>query len=96
MKPTRVIQNSTLALAVACSTLAGAPAFAAGKPVVVLEAAEPIGFDPMFSSAGPGVMLSIHETLFRLDNDGKVVPAVAESIRLVTPLTWEIKNTLAF
>ena len=91
MKPTRVIQNSTLALAVACSSMAGAPAFAAGKPVVVLEAAEPIGFDPMFSSAGPGVMLSIHETLFRLDNDGKVVPAVAESIRLVTPLTWEIK-----
>ena len=29
--------------------------------------------------------------LFRLDNEGKVVPAVAESIANVDPLNWDIK-----
>lgn len=87
MKPIRVIRKSIVALGIALSTLTAAPVFAAGKPVIFLDSVEPIGLDPMFSSASPGVMLSIHETLFRLDNDGKVVPAVAESIKLLTPLT---------
>ena len=68
-----------------------APAFAADKPVVVLDNVEPVSLDPMFTQADANIILSIHETLFRLDNDGKVVPAVAESIRMIDPLTWEIK-----
>src|SRR5436190_6712753 len=91
MKPIRAIQKSVIVLGMALGALAGAPAFAAGKPVVFLDNVEPVGLDPQFSSASPGIMLSIHETLFRLDNDGKVVPAVAESIRLIDPLTWEVK-----
>jgi peptide/nickel transport system substrate-binding protein len=75
MKPIRAIQKSVIVLGIALGALAGAPAFAAGKPVVFLDNVEPVGLDPMFSSASPGIMLSIHETLFRLDNDGKVVPA---------------------
>jgi ABC-type transport system substrate-binding protein len=91
MKPLHAIQSSVIVLGIAVGALAGAPAFAAGRPVVFLNNAEPDGLDPMFSSASAGIMLSIHETLFRLDNDGKIVPAVAESIRLIDPLTWEIK-----
>jgi peptide/nickel transport system substrate-binding protein len=67
------------------------PALAADKPVVVLSNAEPVSLDPMFTQADANAILSIHETLFRLDNDGKVVPAVAESIRKLDPLNWEIK-----
>ena len=45
----------------------------------------------MFTQSDANVILSIHEGLFRLDNEGKVVPAVAESIANVDPLNWDIK-----
>ena len=91
MKPTHAIRTSILALGLAMCSLANAPAFAAGKPVVVLSNAEPVSLDPMFTQADANAILSIHETLFRLDNDGKIVPAVAESIKSIDPLNWEIK-----
>ncbi|HEV7718727.1 MAG TPA: ABC transporter substrate-binding protein [Arsenicitalea sp.] len=80
-----------MALGLALSPLVGAPAFAAGKPVIFLDTAEPDSLDPMFSTSDANIMLSIHEGLFRLDNDGKIVPAIAESIKLIDPLNWEIK-----
>ncbi len=80
----------TLSAAVSAAFCA-LPARAADKPVVVLLNAEPVSLDPMFTQADANAILSIHETLFRLDNDGKVVPAVAESIRKLDPLNWEIK-----
>ena len=48
------------------------------KPVVVLLNAEPVSLDPMFTQSDANIILSIHETLFRLDNEGNVVPAIAE------------------
>ena len=45
----------------------------------------------MFTQADANMILSIHETLFRLDNAGKVVPAVAELIKMIDPLNWQIK-----
>jgi peptide/nickel transport system substrate-binding protein len=61
------------------------------KPVVVLQPAEPVSLDPMFTQSDANVILSIHEGLFRLDNEGKVVPAVAESIANADPLNWLVK-----
>ena len=58
---------------------------------MVLLQAEPGSLDPMFTQSDAHMILSIHETLFRLDNDGKIVPAVAESIKKIDPLNWEIK-----
>ncbi|MBI3496284.1 MAG: ABC transporter substrate-binding protein, partial [Proteobacteria bacterium] len=73
------------------SALFAPPAAAANKPVVVLVNSEPVNLDPQYSSADSNIMLSIHEGLFRLDNEGRIVPAVAESIKAIDSLTWEIK-----
>jgi len=61
------------------------------KPAIVLQTAEPVSLDPMFTQSDANVILSIHEGLFRLDNDGNIVPAVAESITNVDPLNWIVK-----
>lgn len=91
MKLIHTIRTSALAIGLALGSSASAPAFAAGKPVIFLNNAEPVSLDPMFTQADANVILSIHETLFRLDNDGAVVPAVAASIKMIDPLNWEIK-----
>jgi peptide/nickel transport system substrate-binding protein len=85
------IRTSILAIALVCGALANAPAMADSKPVIFLDSAEPVSLDPMFTQSDANVILSIHETLFRLDNEGKIVPAVAESIKMIDPLNWEIK-----
>ena len=91
MMPMRAIRIPILILGLAFGAAAGGPAFAESKPVVFLSDAEPVSLDPMFTQSDANVILSIHETLFRLDNAGKVVPAVAESIKMLDPLNWEIK-----
>jgi len=63
----------------------------AQEPVVVLMNAEPVSLDPMFTQTDANMILTIHEGLFRLDNGGNIVPAIAESIANIDPLTWEIK-----
>ena len=78
-------------LGTSSAAAAGSPSWAAAKPVVVLQNAEPVSLDPMFTQSDANVVLSIHEGLFRLDNEGKVVPAIAESIANVDPLNWDIK-----
>jgi peptide/nickel transport system substrate-binding protein len=81
-----------LSLGLMSATAAFTPATAAdSKPVVVLQPAEPVSLDPMFTQSDANVILSIHEGLYRLDNDGKIVPAVAESITNVDPLNWTVK-----
>lgn len=64
---------------------------ASTKPVVVLLTAEPVSYDNMFTQSDAHMSLTIHEGLFRLDNDGNIVPAIAESIRNIDPLNWEVK-----
>jgi peptide/nickel transport system substrate-binding protein len=61
------------------------------KPVVVLLSAEPVSYDNMFTQSDAHMGLTIHEGLFRLDNTGAIVPAIAESIRNIDPLNWEVK-----
>jgi peptide/nickel transport system substrate-binding protein len=61
------------------------------KPLVVLLNDEPVSLDPMFTQSDAHMILTIHEGLFRLDNDGKIVPAIAESITNVDPLNWNVK-----
>ena len=61
-------------------------AVAAEGPVVVLLNAEPVSLDPMFTQSDAHTILTIHEGLFRLDNEGKIVPAVAECPFNPTPL----------
>ena len=66
-------------------------ATAAEGPVVVLLQAEPVSLDPMFTQSDAHTILTIHEGLFRLDNAGNIVPAIAESITNVDPLNWDVK-----
>jgi peptide/nickel transport system substrate-binding protein len=73
------------------SGLAPSDARAQEEPVVVLLNAEPVSLDPMFTQSDAHLILTIHEGLFRLDNNGDIVPAIAESITNIDPLTWEIK-----
>jgi peptide/nickel transport system substrate-binding protein len=73
------------------SGLAPSDARAQEKPVVVLLNAEPVSLDPMFTQSDAHLILTIHEGLFRLDNNGEIVPAIAKSITNIDPLTWEIK-----
>src|SRR5689334_22605854 len=89
--PMRRFRTSMLAIGLAFGMLAAAPSFADSKPIVFLSNAEPVSLDPMFTQADANVIMSIHETLFRLDNEGKIAPAIAESIKQIDPLNWEIK-----
>src|SRR3954471_5794772 len=91
MKAKHLIRFSALAVGLLGATVSGLPARADQKPVVVLQPAEPVSLDPMFTQSDANVILSIHEGLYRLDNDGKIVPAVAESITNVDPLNWTVK-----
>src|SRR5689334_17195132 len=91
MKLKHAIRISALAMGLGLAALASGPAFAQGKPIIFLENAEPVSLDPMFTQSDANEVMSIHETLFRLDNDGAIVPAIAESIKMVDPLHWEIK-----
>lgn len=88
MKPLDISRALAVALALATASHG---AFAQERPVVILEQGEPVSLDPMFTQSDGNVILSIHETLFRLDNAGKVVPAIAESMQMIDPLNWEIK-----
>jgi peptide/nickel transport system substrate-binding protein len=55
--------------------------------------AEPSSLDPHFHNLASNNNLSAHvfETLTRFDSDSKLVPALAESWRLVDDTTWEFK-----
>jgi peptide/nickel transport system substrate-binding protein len=87
----QIFGPSALALGLWAGTLGLAHAQSAQRPAVVLLNAEPVSLDPMFTQSDAHTILSIHEGLFRLDNDGKVVPAVAETIENVDPLNWIIR-----
>ena len=91
MKTAFLIGAAIFSMGLGVSASFAPPATAASGPVVVLVNSEPVNLDPQYSSADSNIMLSIHEGLFRLDNEGRIVPAVAESIKAIDRLTWEIK-----
>ena len=91
MKLRHALRISALALGLSLGVLASGPVLAQSKPVIFLNNVEPVSLDPMFTQSDSHVIMSIHETLFRLDNSGAIVPAIAESIKQIDPLNWEIK-----
>jgi peptide/nickel transport system substrate-binding protein len=94
----QIFVPSALALGLWAGTLGLAHAQSAQRPAVVLLNAEPVSLDPMFTQSDAHTILSIHEGLYRLDNEGKVVPAIAEAIENVDPLNWiiQIRKGLQF
>ena len=90
MRTLRRLKATTVAAALAVGA-AALPALAQTGPVVILEQAEPITLDAMYTQSDANIIMSIHETLFRLDNSGAVAPAIAESIEMLDPLNWQIK-----
>ena len=86
-----LFRRSLFAFGLLLGGVVATSAMADQKPIVVLMPAEPVGLDPMFSTSSADITLSINETLFKLDNDGRIIPAAAESIKMVDPLTWEIR-----
>jgi peptide/nickel transport system substrate-binding protein len=94
----QIFVPSALALGLWAGTLGLAHAQSAQRPAVVLLNAEPVSLDPMFTQSDAHTILSIHEGLYRLDNEGKVVPAIAEAIENMDPLNWiiQIRKGLQF
>lgn len=84
----RFLLASTVA-GIAC--LAGLSAMAA--PITLGLAAEPSSLDPQFSRTGNNQMVAMHmfDRLVTTDRNNQLKPGLAESWRVVDPLTWEIK-----
>ncbi|MGQ9584432.1 MAG: ABC transporter substrate-binding protein [Anaerolineae bacterium] len=63
------------------------------KPVVVLQGAEVISMDPMYTQSLPDDSIQKHvfQTLTRFNEKVELEPYVAESWKNVDPLTWEFK-----
>jgi peptide/nickel transport system substrate-binding protein len=61
--------------------------------IVIAQVSDPLALDPHAHESGPtySVLLNIYDTLLFRDRDLKIVPWLAESWRLVDPLTWEFK-----
>jgi len=68
-----LLRRSLFAFGLLLGGVVETSAMADQKPVVVLLPAEPVGLDPMFSTSSADITLSINETLFKLDNDGKII-----------------------
>jgi oligopeptide transport system substrate-binding protein len=92
-----------LSLAIAIAMALGSAAFAANVPAGVQLAAkqelvrnngsEPETLDPALASGVPAnnVIRDMFEGLTAVDNNGKVVPGVAESWKQTDPTTWVFK-----
>src|SRR5690606_34504196 len=80
------------AAAMVTVTVLGAAPVAAQELRVGLSS-PPNSMDPHFYNLAPNVNISEHifEPLVRMNADSQIVPALAESWRLVDPLTWEFK-----
>ncbi len=78
--------------AMVTATVLGATPVAAQELRVGLSS-PPNSMDPHFYNLAPNVNISEHifEPLVRMNADSQIVPALAESWRLVDPLTWEFK-----
>ena len=78
-------------IAAALILMAAAPV--AAQEFRVALSSPPNSIDPHFYNLAPNVNVSEHifEPLVRMNADSQIVPALAESWRLVDPLTWEFK-----
>ena len=84
----KVLLAALLSCVVATSPL---PAWAVD--LTIGRATEHQALDPHFSQTGPNNMTAMHvfERLVAFDADNRYHPALAESWRVLDPLTWEIK-----
>lgn len=79
------------AIAAALALLAAAPV--AAQDFRVALSSPPNSIDPHFYNLAPNVNVSEHifEPLVRMNADSQIVPALAESWKVIDPLTWEFK-----
>jgi peptide/nickel transport system substrate-binding protein len=66
---------------------------AAQRNLVIAVQTPPSALDPHFHNTTNNnmVLRQIFEPLFELDNQARPQPRLAESLRLIDPLTWEVK-----
>ena len=79
-------------MAAALAICLAAPA-AAQRNLVIAAQTPPSALDPHFHNTTNNnmVLRQIYEPLFELDNQARPQPRLAESLRLIDPLTWEVK-----
>ncbi|MBL6080000.1 ABC transporter substrate-binding protein [Belnapia sp. T18] len=79
-------------MAAALAFCIAAPA-AAQRNLVIAAQTPPSALDPHFHNTTNNnmVLRQIFEALFELDNQARPQPRLAESLRLIDPLTWEVK-----
>ena len=84
-----VLARFGLATVVAMSLVAGSPA----QSLTIGLSSDVTSMDPQWNNSGPNVSLSTHvfEPLTLTDRNGRLVPGLATSWRVVDPLTWEFK-----
>ena len=78
--------------ALAALMVAGMPA-AAQRTLTIGAQTPPSALDPHFHNTTNNSMVlrQIYEALFEVSNRGEREPRLAESLRLIDPLTWEVK-----
>lgn len=77
---------------VLAAAMLGLVSAASALDITLGRSSEHQALDPHFSQTGPNNMTAMHvfERLIAFDVDNQVRPALAESWRVVDPLTWEI------
>ncbi|RLK64173.1 ABC transporter substrate-binding protein [Atopobacter sp. AH10] len=78
---------------VACGSSGGKGSSSGGKTLTVGLSGDAISLDPVMTNdnQSSNVMTQIYEGLVKLDKDGKIVPALAESYEQVDDVTYRFK-----
>ena len=86
------MHRATLAAAILAAVAFAVPA-AAQRSLVIAAQTPPSALDPHFHNTTNNnmVLRQIFEPLFELDAQAQRQPRLAESLRLIDPLTWEVK-----
>jgi peptide/nickel transport system substrate-binding protein len=91
--PSQAIIPSLTKLLALVLALALMPSLGAAETLTIGRATEPSSLDPHFARTGNNGMTSEHifDRLVSTDAKNQIHPALAESWRLVDPLTWEVR-----
>ncbi|WP_439578623.1 ABC transporter substrate-binding protein [Elioraea sp.] len=83
----------TLSVGAIALALSAASPVAAQRALTIGAQTPPSTLDPHFHNATSNsqTLRQIYEPLFEVDTEFRIQPRLAESIRLVDPLTWEVK-----
>ncbi len=96
MNPLRIGWRAILLLTILLVFAISVPAVSAQdfiEELVIEQGADTASLDPQqeFDAATGRITQNIYESLFRRGYDGKIKPHLAESYKLLDPLTWEFK-----